>query len=140
MNGRSIFNQSQGSVFCLSVQERFERQWRRGGEPNLPGFWKQMLSGQPTLTADVRQQLLWRLVEIDLDYRWSAPTGIAKGGSRTSPRREPWLLEEYSRHLPELGPIERFPVDVIAHEYRLRRTSGPNGCSMDEYAARFRNH
>lgn len=137
MNGRSIFNQPENSAFCLSVQDRFEQLWQGGGEPNLPYFWQQIPSAEPALLADVRQQLLWRLVEIDLQYRWTASTRIA-GGS--SPKAGPWPLEEYARLLPELGPIERFPVELIVHEYQLRCANDQSPPSINEYLLRFPNH
>jgi serine/threonine-protein kinase len=97
--------------------EEFEAAWRRGSPPDLRAFL-------PLPPAD-RTDLLHELIKLDLEYRWRLPA-----------KSERWLLEEYLRRFPELGPLSRLPDALLREEYGVRLGSGE--CpDPAEYARRF---
>src|SRR5262249_34074011 len=116
------------SLYCLDVQERFEQRWQSGQPVCLPDFWSEVLAERPALTAPERAELLARLAQIDLERRWGSRVG--------EPASDRWRLEDYVRVLPELGPVEQLPVDLIAAEYQALRSSG-EPVTLDDYAERF---
>src|ERR1700732_2019517 len=96
------------SMFCLAVQDRFEQNWQTASPMPLPEFWRAMLAGQPLLPKDARQELLLKLIHIDLEYRWGTRAKVAASGKYAGRDRavslaaklspvERWLLEDYAR-------------------------------------------
>ena len=69
--------------------------------------WGPFLTG---LNAGLRREALVALIANDLQVRW-------EGGERP-------LVEEYVVRFSELGPIDRFPAQLIVEEFRCRRTTG----------------
>jgi serine/threonine protein kinase/WD40 repeat protein len=111
------------SADFADVLDRFEEAWQQGTAPRLDQFLPALLPG-----ADkTRRALLMELVPIDLEYRWRRPG--AEIGS-------PWILEDYVRRFPEVGPLEQLPAALIAEEYRVRRRWG-DAPPHAAYAARF---
>lgn len=85
--------------------KQFSAAWDRQGDPPDPG--RIAPSGPPA----VRRIVLTELVKIDLARRWQA-------------HREPRLLEDYLRELPELLDRGRIPVDLIYEEFHVRKQAG----------------
>ena len=100
------------------VIERFEDAWQRGVPPAIAEFLPAFAGGEP----DDRRELFHELISVDLEYRWR----------RGVPRR----LEQYVDELPELGPLDRLPAELIAEEYRVRRRWGDQP-DHREYRNRF---
>jgi hypothetical protein len=66
--------------------------------------------GPPSaLSPPERFRLLVELICIDLEYRW-----------RDSAIHQPIPLEGYLQRFPELGSLDRLPLELIAEEYRCR--------------------
>jgi serine/threonine protein kinase len=111
--GSSAFNREE-------VLARFEKVWQEGGPPRLEQYL-------PTAGPE-RRRLLEELVAIDLEYRWSNQ----RGG-------KPWGLEDYIARFPELGPLDRLPLELILEEYQVRQRWGDRpGHAV--YAERFPQH
>ncbi|OAI40614.1 hypothetical protein AYO40_04615 [Planctomycetaceae bacterium SCGC AG-212-D15] len=98
--------------------EAFEAAWQRGGVPALSAFL-------PPAADGPRIDLLHELIKLDLEYRW-----------RPASKAERWLLEEYVRRFPELGPLAGLADDLIREEYGVRRAAGAQP-EVGEYARRF---
>jgi eukaryotic-like serine/threonine-protein kinase len=101
---------------------RFERAWRLRGPCEVADH----LDGPPAMAASGRFRLLVELICIDLEYRWRS-TGVA----------EPATLESYVGRFPELGGLDRLPIELIGEEYRARRRWGDRP-SHAEFLSRFR--
>ncbi len=120
-----------------AIVERFEDAWSTGTPPDLPTFLAE--AGDDPATRPV---VLEELVRIDLEYRWRTPRGDGHGAPRMPASADPHLrpgplsLEEYVDWLPELGPLEKLPVDLIVEEYRARTRWGDRP-DHGIYAARF---
>jgi tetratricopeptide (TPR) repeat protein len=108
----------------IAPVEQFDRAWRSGSRPRLESFLP------PHTPNRTRRDVLAELVKIDLEYCWRGP-GHEDVGERERPR-----LEDYVERYPELGPLERLPLELIGEEYRVRRRWGDRP-SREEFAARF---
>jgi len=120
-----------------SLIDRFEAAWQLGQPPSIGDF-------QPSEPAR-RAGVLLALVAIDLEYRWklansldSVPGSLDStlppkptGGLPPRPRVEGYLVQ-----LPEIGPVESPPLELIAAEYRARHRWGDRPAHSD-YTARF---
>src|SRR5262249_8461596 len=96
----------QSEVFRQLV-DRFQARWQSQMPPQLEVFFREALGTDGrSLDEAARRGFLEELVKLDLEYRWkSRPHG--QGGTVT------WLrLEDYVARLPELGPVERLPLDL----------------------------
>ena len=129
---------SDGQLYALAaIVERFEAAWSAGTHVDLQLFLAQA-GDDPIL----RHAVLDELVRVDMEFRWRmAGRAVTEGtdaqaASHPHLRSGPLRLEEYVEWLPELGPLERLPVDLIVEEYRVQRRWGspPDDSS---YAARF---
>ncbi len=123
------------------VLDRFEEAWRSGVPPEISDFI-------PPDQSDRR--LLAEMVMIDLYYRWqgtSSAQAIGPDGTDAQRRQSGWRtsvsslperpwLEDYVRQYPEIGPLEKVPLEMIREEYRIRQCWGDNP-THDDYAARF---
>jgi tRNA A-37 threonylcarbamoyl transferase component Bud32 len=103
----------------------FEQAWRLGGPCDIADF----LDCPPELGAEERGRLLIELVCIDLEFRW-------RGRPSGQPSQEPTLLETYAVRYPELGPFDRFPLEIIGQEYRVRCQWGDRPTHSD-FLSRF---
>src|SRR5262249_11719407 len=101
--------------------DEFEAAWRRGEEPALGAFL-------PANDLPFRKIALLELVMIDLDHRW-----------RQSPGDKRWRIEDYLKRVPELGPVDEVPIELLAEEYWVRHCWGDRP-AHSEYAARFPRH
>jgi serine/threonine protein kinase len=108
--------------------DQFEAAWQSQTPPRIEEFLPAVSTAAKTENAPFIRQLLEELVKIDLDYRRRHP---APG--------KPWALEDYVRRYPELGPLDKLPVDLIAEEYEVRQHYGERP-SHGEYTARFVHH
>jgi serine/threonine protein kinase len=119
------------------VLSRFEEAWHNPGpQPRIEEFVKSLAAAQP-LSAAASRAILEELVQIDLECRWRPDTGAAKSsavGARFQCRQP--RLDDYIACYPDLGPLPRLPVALIAEEYRVRQRWGDRP-SHAEYAARF---
>jgi serine/threonine protein kinase len=122
---------------------RFEEAWRQGAPPRIEEFL-------PATNGHAEQvrALLEELILIDLNYRWrlldSQAAGWIDWASPAGTRSEVSLLarlvlEDYVKHFPRLGPLERLPVEMIAEEYRVRHLWGDRP-SLETYQSRFPQH
>lgn len=122
-----------------ALLERFEVGWRGEQPPRVDHFWE---SVRPDATEADRPALLSELVKIDMEYRWrrsAAPTDpLSSSRPFSAPGPVPLCprLEDYGTVLPELGPAERWPLTLIAEEYRVRQRWGDRP-SHAEYHTRF---
>src|SRR5262245_38855815 len=109
------------------VLDRFDLAWQGGTPPALDQFLSK------NSNASARRQLLIELIKIDLDYRWQRlPQTKADGPLPAQP-----LLEDYLRRFPELGPVDKLPVELIGEEYSARQCWGDRP-GHEEYRNRFR--
>jgi serine/threonine protein kinase len=76
----------------------------------------------PPTDDPLRAVVLQEFVKTDLEIRWRKGRG--------------WLLEDYLRRFPELGPVATLPIELIYEEYRVRRLFG-DGPPLASYEARF---
>ncbi|MBW3600012.1 MAG: serine/threonine protein kinase, partial [Planctomycetes bacterium] len=117
--------------------EKFEQAWRTGVPPRIEEFVGE------NLDEAARRKLLLELIVVDMEYRWSAsdgdPSDPADGELAEADAWRPMLLEEYVERWPELGPADRPPLELVVEEFRLRPRCG-EGCSADDYVARFPGH
>jgi serine/threonine protein kinase len=104
---------------------QFDRAWQAGATPRIEDFLPRCSSAGP-FPSELRQ-ILEELVKIDLEYR-----------RRQSAASTAWSLEDYVQRYPELGPLERLPVELIGWEYLVRQRLGDRP-SHQEYVSRFRH-
>jgi hypothetical protein len=94
--------------------KRFDDAWQRGPRPALEDYL-------PAAGRD-RRAVLVRLVHVDLERRLKAA--------------EPARVEGYVERYPELAEDQRVVLDLVVHEYKVRRTRGA-GLTIDEHIRRF---
>jgi hypothetical protein len=104
---------------------KFEQAWQIHGQCEIEGF----LDEPNRVPAEARLRLLIELICIDLEFRWR---NFASGGRASNQA----VLVEYVGRFPELGDIDRLPVELIGQEYRVRRQWGDRP-GHDEFLARF---
>ena len=127
--------------------DRFLAAWESGAEPRIDMFLDAYTAGEP---ASEPTALLEMLIEIDLEQRWQrahersllnstypqASSGVVTAGKvgNSLPRRP--KLEDYLARYPQLGGAARLSVDLIVHEYCVRKESGDEP-AHEEYTRRF---
>ena len=105
--------------------ESFEAAWQNQPFPSIRRF-----------VAGVPDQLLLEalrgLVHIDLERRWRTDTELLESDRiSTKPR-----VEDYAKELPELGPAESLPIELIEAECIARHRWG-DGPAPSEFVERF---
>jgi eukaryotic-like serine/threonine-protein kinase len=105
---------------------RFDQSWRSGMVPRIEDFLPPASGNGPALSGPARRELLEEMIKVDLECRWRRP-----GGSDVRPR-----LQDYVARFPELGPLERLPLELIGEEYRVRQRWGDRPGAA-EYLAQF---
>jgi serine/threonine protein kinase len=122
---------------------RFEEAWRQGAPPHIEEFLPAR-NGH----GDQIRVLLEELILIDLNYRWrlldSRAAGWIDWASPAGTKSDVSLLarlvlEDYVKHFPLLGPLERLPVEMISEEYRVRQLWGDRP-TVEAYRSRFPEH
>lgn len=116
--------------------DRYDQSWL-SNPPILSEFLNSHLTGRDLQPA-VRRHFLIELIKIDLDYRWkqgSKPRADAGAATPTALPPQP-LLDDYLCCLPELGPPEQLPPDLISAEYSARLAWGDRASHQD-YRLRF---
>lgn len=124
----------------------FDRIWKSGQRPRLAEF----LAAANEAPQEVRRRFLIELIKIDLENRWEKHAAAAGDRTHTAAAEQtqhqtqrrpfhPLLLEEYTNKWPELGPPERLPIELVAHEYTVRLRTGDRP-SHAHYAQRFPEH
>jgi eukaryotic-like serine/threonine-protein kinase len=103
----------------------FEQPWKR----NRPAEITDLLVQAPALTSQERHALLVELICVDLEFRW-------RKCSRDLVSHERPLLERYAAEFPELGSLDRLPIELIGEEYRVRLLWGDRPVHT-EFFARF---
>lgn len=123
--------------------EEFEMDWRKGLAPSIQDALDRQ---QPETAPGDQRRLLHELVMIDLWYRWRradmlsadgrtpASAGKAAASSGELPPRP--RLEDYLRRFPDLGPLDKLPIELVAEEYRTR-ASLAEPPDRNEYYERF---
>lgn len=103
----------------LQLANRFEQAWQatssEASPPNLADFL-------PPPSDPTRPASLLELIRVDLQMRWQR--GITA------------LLESYLRQFPELGEATSLSIELIYHEFRVRRLHGDRPALAD-YQKRF---
>jgi eukaryotic-like serine/threonine-protein kinase len=94
---------------CESRVLDFERSWRLTGPCDIAGF----LDRPPALPAAERWALFVELICVDMEFRWQRHP-------RYQPHQERALLESYAAKYPELGSLDRLPIEIVGQEYRVR--------------------
>jgi serine/threonine protein kinase len=97
----------------------FERSWNEG---RLSARVREL----PTQGNPLRRAALVEMVKIDLERRWQA-------GRRV-------LLDAYLKSYPELGTPETVPVELILHEWQVRKRFGSTSAVLADYSRRFPAH
>jgi Protein kinase domain len=82
-------------------------------------LWVRRLSAS---TGAMRRPALVEMVKIDLERRWQ--------------RGQSAKLDSYVKALPELGPLEQLPADLVLAEYEARQQCGAP-VDLAEFARRF---
>ncbi len=143
MNVPSSTTSLSASVRFPAICNHFRDAWRQGAAPRIDDY-----RFDPSVAANPEQQreLLLDLVAIDLEERWwrggsRITSDTSLGGDRSAepppddfPARP--LLEDYLARYPELGPLTRIPVRLVAVEYSARQLNGDSP-SREEYRRRF---
>ena len=88
---------------------RFEQAWRLRGPCEVADY----LEEPSPLGGPERTRLLVELICVDLEFRWRSAIAIA-----------PIALAGYVERFPELGALDRLPIELIAEEYRVRSLWG----------------
>jgi phosphate/phosphite/phosphonate ABC transporter binding protein len=114
---------------CL---EQFEVAWQSRTPPDLAAFLAASVQGG----SGGSRELLVQLVMIDLERRWHGdfPARYQMSPSDSLPARP--RVENYLERYPELGSKDDLSIELIRHEYEVRRRSG-DGPSLDEFTRRF---
>jgi eukaryotic-like serine/threonine-protein kinase len=104
---------------------RFEADWLRDGPRRIADY----LDDSTGSSSADRTRLLVELIAIDLEFRWR----IDRRDGRSAERL---LLEDYGTRFPELGDADRWSLELIGEEYRVRRRWGDRP-SHEEVLSRF---
>jgi len=130
--------------------KRFEHAWRHGqSPPRIDEFLPPPQDGSQA-TASLRRRTLEELVQLDLEYRWQAHSLLHRTDPALDPGYRPLaagrppltacaLLEDYVACYPDLVPLSRLSVDLIAAEYFVRHGWGDRP-GHAEYLRRFSQH
>jgi tRNA A-37 threonylcarbamoyl transferase component Bud32 len=102
---------------------RFEQAWRLQGRSEIAGF----LDPEGEFRSIDRIRLLVELICINLEYDW-----------REHQEQPPLTLETYVARFPELGSLDRLPIELIGEEYWVRHRWGDRP-SQASTLARFRD-
>ena len=76
----------------------------------------------PPRGSPLRYPALLELVKIDLKHRWQ--------------RNQQWTSESYIIRYPELGSADLAPLDLIVHEFQVRKQAGVPG-NLSDFLRRF---
>jgi serine/threonine protein kinase len=124
--------------------DRFEADWKARQEPLIEEYLGQFTTAEPAKL----KALLFELVLIDIEYRWSGADRQSANASayyedavrHESPRPPSFparpLLEDYASRYPQLGSLLDLPLVLIQHEYCVRNLHGARPLP-GEYAKRF---
>lgn len=82
----------------------------------------------------LRREALVALVAVDLESHYRCGAGEQADSQRTQPTE--LRLEAYLETFPELGTVERLPIELIGDEYRVRHLWGDRP-GREEYRERF---
>jgi len=112
--------------------EEFSSAWDPASPPAFERSLRLAAEANPLLMRDngVHQEFVIELVKIDLEFRWR---NSHKSGRSIA---EPHLIENYVGRIPELGLLDRVPLDLIKAEYGDRHSWGDSP-EPDEYLRRF---
>src|SRR5262249_21630910 len=107
----------------LTLIDQFETDWQKGAPLSVRQFLHALDEiGEDASSVD-RGELARELVKIDLEYRWRWPhESVLLAANEEAPRL--LTLDDYAAECPELGAVERFPIDLIAEEYWVRHRWG----------------
>lgn len=135
IDSRARSTEETAEMRLLALIDQFEAAWRQGEPRSVRQFLNALdASGEDASWVD-RSELARELVKIDLEYRWRWPHESDQSlESAEKPRR--LSLDDYAAECPELGVVERFPIDLIAEEYWVRHRWGDRP-SHGAYRARF---
>lgn len=121
------------SFGIYSELERFEAAWQSGQPPRLAEF----LPAADQVDPLTRRELLFALVGIDLEHRWTQPDLPTTRPQEDLPARP--RLEDYQARFADVANLDEFPVDLIRAEFRARKRAGENASAL-EYLKRFPRH
>jgi Protein kinase domain len=139
-SGRNLALASIDSAALEAEFERFESAWQSGKPPDIEQFVREALGGSTLRDGVAQRQFLVELVAIDLERRWRAKARDAQSSvtDRSGDTEIPGQprLEDYERRFHEIKSGGKFPLDLIGHEYRIRKLWGDQP-PKSEYLARF---
>jgi tRNA A-37 threonylcarbamoyl transferase component Bud32 len=101
---------------------RFEQAWRLHGPLVLADY----LGGLSPPAGPERYRLLIELICVDLECRWQNPGAAGRA-----------TLDHYVAEFPELGSLDRLPLELIGEEYRVQCRWGARPVHA-EFLSRFR--
>lgn len=103
-----------GSWEVIGCVDRFEAV-RKDGPPDLRELVTQV-------SPELQTAAITELAAVDMEYRWEAG--------------QPKTVEQYLEEYPEILVDGRYPEELIAQEYQVRRERGEDP-PLDEYRGRF---
>lgn len=114
----------------LSVQaHQFDEAWHNGEMPKIDEYLAKLGEDR-----DARRKLLLELMQIDIECRWRQHSTKSAAADETEPLG--LRIEDYLSQYDELDSLEQIPLEVVKHEYRVRRMCGDRP-SFQEYYDRF---
>ncbi len=118
----------------------FQDAWKRGEPSKLTTFFAQLEGEAP----QVRESVQLLLILQDQSLRWQMWRRQRESSAETNGKpdtltehtdRAP-LLEDYVRYCSVAGGMETLPLEMVAHEFRLRLECGDSP-TIGEYVRRF---
>ncbi|MBY0513988.1 MAG: serine/threonine protein kinase, partial [Gemmataceae bacterium] len=110
-----------------ALVEQFEDAWHAGAPVEVGAFVQDVADRtDPPLDADSRRPLVVWLIEVDLEFRWK----------RRPPGTPGPDLHHYAARVPDLGPPDSWPKELILAEYQARRQWGDQP-DVESFVRRF---
>jgi predicted Ser/Thr protein kinase len=115
----------------LGSMARFERAWESGESPDIAEF---LGSAETPLSVPV----LCQCVRSDLTHRWQLATdpAVTCASGATPSDAQPMSLDEYVARFPALASENDRFLELILHEYRVRRMYG-SAPDVQTYVRRY---
>lgn len=126
---------------------RFEREQRLNPRLSVKEFFNLNAADHPDLSDDQRNELLFELVAIDLEFRWKGSvqatsrelgndTVEASDDEESGVAHQGMTVEKYLEEFPGLASNQESLVNLIVEEFRARLKGGDHP-TLGYYACRF---
>ena len=111
-----------GGLDVLKLLVEFDQAWQNGTPPRIEDFLQAAQRAEQTNSGPDQRQLLERLIQIDLEYRWRSTVSGSVLAAGSLPERP--HLEDYLKCYPQLGAPESLSLELIGEEYWVRQLWG----------------